>query len=83
MIYRYGTGKQKVLSADLDQALIWTAILLLSLGLVMVYSASISIAEADGSGYPAYFLIRHAAYVAAGLLVAVVAFQVPMESWQK
>ncbi|MBN9132497.1 MAG: putative lipid II flippase FtsW [Nitrosospira multiformis] len=83
MIYRYGTGKQKVLSADLDQALIWTAILLLSLGLVMVYSASISIAEADGSGYPAYFLIRHAAYVAAGLLVAAVAFQVPMESWQK
>ncbi|ODT75026.1 MAG: cell division protein FtsW [Nitrosomonadales bacterium SCN 54-20] len=83
MIYRYGIGKQKVLSADLDQALIWTAILLLSLGLVMVYSASISIAEADGSGYPAYFLIRHAAYVAAGLLVAAVAFQVPMESWQK
>jgi cell division protein FtsW len=83
MIYRYGTGKQKVLSADFDQALIWTAILLLSLGLVMVYSASISIAEANGSGYPAYFLIRHAAYVAAGLLVAVFAFQVPMESWQK
>lgn len=83
MIYRYGIGKQKVLSADLDQALIWTAILLLSLGLVMVYSASISIAEADGSGYPTYFLIRHAAYVVAGLLVAVVAFQVPMESWQK
>ena len=83
MIYRYGTGKQKVLSADFDQALIWTAILLLSLGLVMVYSASISIAEADGSGYPAYFLIRHAAYVAAGLLVAVFAFQIPMESWQK
>ena len=83
MIYQYGIGKQKVLPADFDQSLIWTAILLLSLGLVMVYSASISIAEAEGSGYPAYFLIRHAAYVAAGLLMAVVAFQVPMESWQK
>lgn len=83
MIYQYDIGKRKALP-HFDQSLIWAAILLLSLGLVMVYSASISIAEAERSnGYPAYFLVRHAAYLTVGLLGGLVAFQVPMRLWQK
>ena len=31
--------------AEFDQVLIWSAVILLSLGLIMVYSASIAIAE--------------------------------------
>ena len=84
MIYRSHIGNQKALP-HFDQSLIWSGILLLSLGLVMVYSASISIAEAGRGtdGYPAYFLVRQGAYLAVGLLAGLIAFQVPMQMWQK
>jgi cell division protein FtsW len=84
MIYQQDIGHARNLPA-FDQSLIWSAIFLLSLGLVMVYSASISIAEAgrNTNGYPAYFLVRHGAYLAAGLVAGLVAFQIPMRLWQK
>ena len=84
MIYQNDIGNQKTLP-HFDQSLIWSAILLLSLGLVMTYSASISIAEAGqgASGYPAYFLVRHGAYLVVGLLAGLIAFQVPTQIWQK
>ncbi len=51
----------------------------------MVYSASISIAEAGRGtdGYAAYFLVRHGVYLAVGLLIGLIAFQIPMRLWQK
>jgi len=84
MIYQASISNQRVIP-DFDQALIWSAILLLSLGLVMVYSASISIAEAGrgNNGYAAYFLVRHGIYLAVGLLIGLIAFQIPMRLWQK
>jgi cell division protein FtsW len=84
MIFQFDIRSKKNLP-DFDPSLIWSAILLLSLGLVMVYSASISIAEAGRgtNGNPAHFLSRHAAYLAVGLLTGLVAFQVPMRLWQK
>jgi len=68
--------------ADYDEMLGWTVIALLSLGLVMVYSSSIAIAEA-GRGQPAYYLIRHGMFVGIGLALGLVAFQVPVQAWQK
>ncbi|MEP7062713.1 MAG: putative lipid II flippase FtsW [Betaproteobacteria bacterium] len=67
-----------------DVSLAWATLLLLALGLVMVYSASIATAEASAhTGYRAwYFLTRHAAFVAVGLFAAAVAFQVPVKAWQ-
>ena len=52
--------------SSFDQGLVWSAILLGSIGLVMVYSASIAMAEAEKfTGYrPGYFLVRHAVFVA-------------------
>jgi cell division protein FtsW len=84
MIYQASISNQRDIP-DFDQALIWSAILLLSLGLVMVYSASISIAEAGRGtdGYAAYFLVRHGIYLAVGLLIGLIAFQIPMRLWQK
>ena len=84
MIYQSSISNQKVIP-DFDQALVWSAILLLSLGLVMVYSASISIAETGRStdGYTAYFLVRHGAYLTVGCLIGLIAFQIPMRLWQK
>jgi cell division protein FtsW len=68
-----------------DASLAWSALLLLALGLVMVYSSSIAMAEASRhTGFRAwYFLARHALFCAAGLVAAVIAFQVPMKGWQK
>jgi cell division protein FtsW len=68
-----------------DASVAWVTLLLLALGIVMVYSSSIAMAEAaKHTGYrPWYFLARHAAFVAVGLVAAGVAFQVPMRAWQK
>jgi len=68
-----------------DVTLAWASLLLLAIGLVMVYSASIAMAEASAyTGYrPWYFLARHAVFVVTGLLAALVAFQVPLKGWQR
>jgi len=68
-----------------DASLAWCAILLLAIGLVMVYSASIAMAEASAhTGYRSwYFLARHAIFIAIGVLAAFVAFQMPMKGWQR
>src|SRR5690348_11804699 len=67
-----------------DVSLTWASLLLLAIGLVMVYSASIAMAEASShTGYRAwYFLVRHAVFVAFGLLAAFVTFQVPIKVWR-
>jgi cell division protein FtsW len=71
--------------AAYDASLLWTALMLLALGLVMVYSASMAMAEASSfTGYRSwYFLVRHTLYVVAAMLCAVVVFQLPMATWQK
>jgi cell division protein FtsW len=60
-------------------------LVLLSFGLVMVYSSSIAIAEASRhTGFQStYFLVRHGVFVALSLAIAAVAFQVPMRTWQR
>ncbi len=70
--------------AQYDELLFWVLAALLALGMVMVYSASIATAEAGKfTGYqPAYFLLRHGMYIAAGLLAGLLAFQVPVQLWQ-
>jgi cell division protein FtsW len=71
--------------SSFDQGLIWSALLLASIGLVMVYSASIAMAEAERfTGFrPSYFLVRHSAYMAIGLVLAAALFRVPVWLWQK
>lgn len=70
---------------DYDPAIVWGALLLLAFGTVMVYSASITIAEADRHyGHQStYFLTRHTIYVLLGIGAAVAAFQVPLRVWQR
>jgi cell division protein FtsW len=81
----YAEAKLRPAVPEFDQALIWTTALLLALGLVMVYSASIAIAEGSRvSGHqPTYYLARHGLFVTAGLAAAAAAFQVPMRLWQR
>jgi cell division protein FtsW len=71
--------------SSLDQGLIWTTLLLGAFGLVMVYSASIAMAEAERfTGFrPSYFLVRHAIFLGIGLAFAAAALRVPLWVWQK
>jgi cell division protein FtsW len=64
---------------------VWTVVLLLGIGLVMVYSSSIAIAEASrATGHqPMYYLLRHALFIGVGVAAALVAFQVPLRLWQQ
>lgn len=70
---------------EYDLVLMWATLLLIGLGLVMVYSASIAIAEAGRhTGYqPSYFLVRQSMYVLAGIVMGFIAFQAPMRVWQQ
>ena len=80
MLYSPGAPR-----TEIDLSLFWSVILLLSIGLVMVYSSSIAMAEAEKmTGYRMYyFLQRHAIYLVLGVIAAFVAFQVPIAIWQK
>src|SRR5512135_2861597 len=71
-------------SAEFDEALAWIALILMVLGMVMVYSASIATAEASRftGKQPTYFLVRQALFLATGVIAALMAFQVPMRTWQ-
>ncbi|HTQ74642.1 MAG TPA: putative lipid II flippase FtsW [Burkholderiales bacterium] len=71
--------------AEYDSGVLWAALLLLTFGTVMVYSSSIAIAEASHftGGSPTYFLQRHVLFLAAGGLAGMLAFQVPVRTWQQ
>lgn len=70
---------------EFDGWLLWPVLALLLFGLVMVYSASIATAEGSKfTGYQsAYFLVRHGVFVSIGLIAGVVAFQIPLRTWQQ
>ncbi len=65
-----------------DPWILVPALLLLALGLLMVASASMPIAERQ-TGQPFHFLLRQGAFAGLGLLAAWVAFQVPMTRWRR
>ena len=71
--------------AEVDLTLLWSGLLLLVLGMVMVYSASIAIAEAGrfSGNHPTYYLVRHGVFLTIGLVAAGIAFQVPLATWQR
>jgi len=68
-----------------DQALVFVTLALLLWGLVMVYSASV--AMPDNPKFARYanthFLFRHMFSLVVALVVAVLAFQIPMSTWEK
>ena len=72
-------------TTEYDRSLAWAALLLVSLGLVMVYSSSIATAEAGrySGNNSAYFLLRHGMFLALALGVAAAVFLAPVRVWQK
>ncbi len=70
------------LFAVLDKPLLGVALFLLCLGLIMVGSASTSIAEKMVND-PFHFFWRQLAYMIVGLLIAAAVLRVPLEIWEK
>jgi cell division protein FtsW len=68
-----------------DQALLWVTVALLAFGVVMVYSASV--AMPDNPRFARYahthFLTRHVLSLMVAFVAALVAFQIPMQTWEK
>ena len=81
----FATARESRVRAEYDAALLWTAALLLALGLVMVYSASIAMAEASRftGGKTSYFLTRHTVFLVVSLFAGMLVFQVPVRHWQR
>lgn len=68
-------------SSPYDKSLILVALALASLGLIVVTSASMPVADRL-YGNPFYFSIRHGIYLLAAVLASGVVLQVPMNFWR-
>lgn len=83
MIHSTHTAQQSAIPAH-DQTLIWSLLMLLCLGIVMVYSASVAVAELKFAGHGSvHYLIRHGFNLAFGLSLGFVALLIPISVWQK
>ncbi len=79
------TGSAPTRVLGFDQALVWVTVALLAWGLVMVYSASIAMPENPrfAKYTHSYFLLRHLMWLALSFVAALLAFQVPVATWEK
>ncbi len=68
----------------IDTKILWVVAVLATLGLVMVYSATVSLPESTRfANYKStHFLTRHAFSIALATVVGLVAFAVPVRQWQ-
>jgi cell division protein FtsW len=82
---RYGGATAPARVQGFDQALLWVTVALLAFGLVMVYSASIAMPDNPKFARYShtYFLVRHAGFMAIAFMVALLAYQVPVATWEK
>ena len=87
---RLGRGKRDTMQAPVrlesfDQVLVWVTVALLAWGLVMVYSATIAMPDNPRfARYShSYFLVRHILWLAISFVAALIAFQVPVATWER
>ncbi|WP_426112071.1 putative lipid II flippase FtsW [Massilia sp. PWRC2] len=92
--FKFGGASSSALAAgrsrpskmmEYDQPLVWVTLLLMLFGMVMVYSASISLPDSPKfAAYKStYFLQRQAAFIGVSLVAGLLAFRVRVEAWQK
>ncbi len=72
----------EVVTPAVDAPLLGLVACLLTFGLVMVASASIEYAERT-TGQGLYYVLRHAVYMSLGLILAGLAYQVPLRYWER
>ena len=79
---QYGARSQML---EYDQMLVWVTLILMLFGMVMVYSASISLPDSPKyAGYTNnHFLVRQAIFIALSVVVGFGVFHIKIEVWQK
>jgi len=73
----YHTGKK-----TFDATLLLAACALLVVGLIMIASASIDVADVR-NGNPFHYVIRHGFFVVLGVIAGAIVYQLPTSLWQK
>ena len=81
----FSTPSSSVQVRGFDQPLAWVTVALLLWGLVMVYSASIAMPDNPRFANYAHthFLVRHVMSIGVAVVAAMLAFQVPIQTWEK
>jgi cell division protein FtsW len=81
----FSTHTAAVQVKGFDQPLVWVTVTLLLWGLVMVYSASIAMPDNPRFANYAHthFLLRHIMSIGVAIVAALLAFQVPVQTWEK
>lgn len=78
-------AQQRSKMMEYDQPLVWVTVILMLFGMVMVYSASISLP--DSPKYANYknhhFLMRQCIFVVVSLLAGLFVFRIRISTWQK
>lgn len=75
-------GWQKGPQAVFDRTLLFTVMLLVAYGFVMIASASMPVGERIYSNHY-HFIVRHGIFICLALVAAAVVVQIPMEKWHK
>jgi cell division protein FtsW len=80
-----GSNKSPARLLGFDQSLVCVVVALLALGIVMVYSATVALPDSPKFARysPTYFMTRQLLFVAASLVAALLAVQVPIVFWEK
>ena len=65
-----------------DRYLLFSALGIIAIGLLMVYSTSIVISERT-FGHPFYYVIRQSTYLVLGFIVAGLTVRIPLVQWEK
>ncbi len=79
------SNKSLIDKPSFDHGLFWVSMILIGIGLVMVYSSSIALAETAKKfgNSSSYFLIRQTLFICIGAAAGFITFQIPIRWWQK
>jgi cell division protein FtsW len=79
------SNKSLIDKPSFDHGLFWVSMILIGIGLVMVYSSSIALAETSKKygNFSEYFLIRQTLFICISVIAGFITFLIPIRSWQK
>jgi len=79
---RQATRRSESQLPQFDNKLLLAVLTLMAIGVVMVSSASIAIADRE-LGQPLYYLIRQSMFIGLGLLIGAMVIRVPLAVWER
>ncbi|HAL44073.1 MAG TPA: putative lipid II flippase FtsW [Methylophilaceae bacterium] len=79
------SNKSLIDKPSFDYGLFWVSMILIGIGLVMVYSSSIALAETAKKfgNSSSYFLIRQTLFICIGAAAGFITFLIPIRWWQR